>query len=132
MDKALAAIAAVRNAIIDTVNAYSIPPGGRIHMSTIRAKLGDMRVRQSDFTDAMSSLVQGEVFRTHVDSDGLLLELTEHGATIIYAPPSLPRPSDWIDAFRRMRTQRDILRRPAANDDVSFGRRAEDHASAGA
>ena len=126
MDKALAAVAAVRNAIIDTVNACAIPSGGCLHVAALRGHLGPLPVRASDFTDALSSLVQTGVFRTRVDREGLLLELTESGAALVYAPPSLPRPSDWIEAFRQMRSQRDILRRPAANDGLRFVRRMDD------
>ncbi len=67
MDKALAAVAAVRNAIIDTVNACAIPSGGCLHVAALRDHLGPLPVRASDFTDALSSLVQTGVFRTRVN-----------------------------------------------------------------
>ena len=126
MDKAIAAVATVRNAIIDTVNELCIPAGGCIHLATLKAPIGGLRVRKDDYTDALSSLVHQGVFTTEVDGEGLLLQLTEVGADVVYAPPSLVRPMDWIAAFRTLKAQREFLRRPAANDGPVYGRRAND------
>ncbi|MEC9406605.1 MAG: hypothetical protein ABF271_15365 [Abyssibacter sp.] len=126
MDKAIAAVATVRNAILDTVNMLCLPAGGRIHLSTLKMHIGGLRVRKDDYTDALSSLVDQGVFTTHIDGDGLLLQLTEMGADVVYAPPSLVRPMDWIAAFRTLKAQREFLRRPAANDAAQYGRRATD------
>lgn len=126
MDKALAAVATVRKAIIDVVNELCIPAGGRIRLSTLKAHIGGLNVRKTDYSDALSALVDQGVFRTQIDGEGLLLELTDAGAELVYAPPSMLPPTDWIVAFRALKAQRSLLRRPAANDPTQYGRRSAD------
>ena len=126
MDKALAAIATVRLAIIECVRTARIPVEGRVRISAVKARMSGLRVRRSDFTDAMSSLVAEGLFKTEVKAEGLYLVLTQTGAKALYGRSKLTPAEDWVKAFQAVRDQTRIWKRCPANDGAAFGRRKDD------